>query len=418
MASETESTESVEERRRRRAAAGTPIADEGDVAFGAMAGIAVLAAILVSVFAVGGFFQLNSGSGSGDQQAITDDHDNDDDADHDDGEEGDDNEDGDTDEDADGAEVDTSIDLIAANRQLVADGFGGVQLTLAPPNGIVATGEVPDDEARAQVISFLESSPNVEQVIDNLTVAEPEVSAAAANVEASDDSITLSGSVPSEDVAAQLRAVAASAYSANQITDELEVVDGADPFTLTASGTLTDPDTSRLLNAGLADVNQDFDNQLALDADAGAELTALFELEPVLFQANTNVILQPSESTLDRAAEILAAFPDATIEIGGHTDSRGPVDENLLLSQLRADAVEAALRDRGCQQPAGRGWLWRVAAEGRPRRHARKATSQPPNRIQNALMLVSAVASSLRRSCRASKLLRPSAASPLNGCAL
>ena len=50
---------------------------------------------------------------------------------------------------------------------------------------------------------------------------------------------------------------------------------------------------------------------------------------------------------LENAAEILQQFPDANVEIGGHTDSLGPEEANQVLSQNRADAVLAALRNLG-----------------------------------------------------------------------
>ncbi len=84
-----------------------------------------------------------------------------------------------------------------------------------------------------------------------------------------------------------------------------------------------------------------------IDADASEEINAVFELEPILFQSGTAIILPESQTTIDAAIEILNRFPDAEIEIGGHTDSLGPPEANRILSEARAQAVLQALRGGG-----------------------------------------------------------------------
>jgi outer membrane protein OmpA-like peptidoglycan-associated protein len=51
--------------------------------------------------------------------------------------------------------------------------------------------------------------------------------------------------------------------------------------------------------------------------------------------------------SLDRIATLLKDFPKLTARIEGHTDSSGRDETNLELSQERANAVKAALEERG-----------------------------------------------------------------------
>jgi outer membrane protein OmpA-like peptidoglycan-associated protein/lipid-binding SYLF domain-containing protein len=63
--------------------------------------------------------------------------------------------------------------------------------------------------------------------------------------------------------------------------------------------------------------------------------TAKYEIEPAF------------ESTLDQVANVLRNNPDLRVRIDGHTDAAGTELFNLGLSQKRAEAVKAALVQRG-----------------------------------------------------------------------
>lgn len=311
------------QKQRRRAAMATPVADEGDVAFGGMAGIAVLAAILAAMFAFFGFASTattDTSAGTDVPETTTPEE----------------------------PEESSGVDLPAMLGILQDGGFEGLEL-VADGGVVTARGEVADEAARAEVLSLIAAQPNVEEVIDRLTIATPEVGEAAAIVEASADSIVLSGTVPSEAAADALRALAAANYDSDQISDELEVVEGADPATVTLSGTVDNSEVGSSLQAGLSGLSgfSGSSDDLVIDADASEEINAVFELEPILFQSGTAIILEDSQSTIDAAIEILNRFPDAEIEIGGHTDSLGPEEANRILSEARAQAVLQALRDGG-----------------------------------------------------------------------
>jgi outer membrane protein OmpA-like peptidoglycan-associated protein len=65
------------------------------------------------------------------------------------------------------------------------------------------------------------------------------------------------------------------------------------------------------------------------------------------FDTGKSTINPDSADTLDAAAAALKEAADLKVEVGGHTDNVGTPDANLKLSQDRAQAVMAALVERG-----------------------------------------------------------------------
>jgi outer membrane protein OmpA-like peptidoglycan-associated protein len=308
---------------------GVAVADDGDVAFGGMAGAGILAAILVAFFVSAGIIGYTPEPLAVTSSPTTE-HGGDETADS---------------LDADGFQI---------SADLSAGGFPPVQLS-ASGNTVTVRGPVVDETTRDSILSFVGDQPNVETVVDEMFIPEPEPALSSANVAMSDDGIILEGTVPNEVMAAQLRAAAAANFSSDQITDELTVLDGATGFALTTSGSITDPllysDLTAAIQAAVDGVGLtgDYTDEVVLDAQVDASLNELVRLEPILFQTGTAVIDRASIPTIDQAAEILKAFPGATVEIGGHTDSTGDPSFNRILSQARAESVLAALRERGVQ---------------------------------------------------------------------
>ncbi len=87
-------------------------------------------------------------------------------------------------------------------------------------------------------------------------------------------------------------------------------------------------------------------------------LNQLVTREPILFAPGSADLLDESLATLDRVAEILLRNPAGRVEVQGHTDSDGPGEVNMELSQRRADAVVAYLVDAGVRpgRLTGRGY--------------------------------------------------------------
>jgi len=81
--------------------------------------------------------------------------------------------------------------------------------------------------------------------------------------------------------------------------------------------------------------------------DLADQLNALVEENPILFEPSSAVLDDSAFEVIDRLAQLALPFAGVAITVEGHTDSDGVPIENLQLSQRRAEAVQAALIDRG-----------------------------------------------------------------------
>ncbi len=84
----------------------------------------------------------------------------------------------------------------------------------------------------------------------------------------------------------------------------------------------------------------------AVDAK-GCALDQRFILRGVKFEFDSDKLTKPAEGILNDVADTLAAYPDVTIEVQGHTDSLGTDAYNLGLSERRSIAVKRYLAGRG-----------------------------------------------------------------------
>src|SRR5262252_3763055 len=74
--------------------------------------------------------------------------------------------------------------------------------------------------------------------------------------------------------------------------------------------------------------------------------TGMIRLQNVNFETGRSTLLPDSYAALDEVGGILMKWPQLSIEIGGHTDSRGRADKNQKLSEDRAQAVKDYLIDK------------------------------------------------------------------------
>lgn len=103
-----------------------------------------------------------------------------------------------------------------------------------------------------------------------------------------------------------------------------------------------------------------------------------FDFDNLNFELGKSTIVPASEKQLDNISEILKAFPDAKIKIGGYTDASGNADANKKLSQDRADAAKAGLVKRvvGAQVTGADGYGSRFAKYPATATEAERATDR------------------------------------------
>ncbi|HSM05297.1 MAG TPA: OmpA family protein [Longimicrobiales bacterium] len=77
-----------------------------------------------------------------------------------------------------------------------------------------------------------------------------------------------------------------------------------------------------------------------------AEATEII-LEGVTFETSSATLTPNSRTILNRVAESLLGNPDVRVRVVGHTDSTGPLQFNMDLSQQRAESVVEYLQSRG-----------------------------------------------------------------------
>ena len=81
--------------------------------------------------------------------------------------------------------------------------------------------------------------------------------------------------------------------------------------------------------------------------DVGCPRKGSITLEGVTFEVNSARLTADSLTILDGIAADLKKYPRLQIELQGHTDSSGSDKHNLMLSQQRANAVQAQLVEQG-----------------------------------------------------------------------
>ena len=124
-------------------------------------------------------------------------------------------------------------------------------------------------------------------------------------------------------------------------------------------------------HSATAQTAEQLEQQYGREAMAQAlEVKRRFDLYGIHFETGKTAIQQESQSLLDDIAAVMKQFPDWRLEIVGHTDAAGDPAQNEALSRARADAVVAALVQRGIEagrlEPQGMGEAQPVASNDTP----------------------------------------------------
>jgi OOP family OmpA-OmpF porin len=271
---------------------------------------------------------------------------------------------------------------------------------------IAVQGAVPDEAARDQLISAAQAVYGPENVVDNITIEQdttlesgtvrfvgsstlgderPEAlheSVAATfglanrgfevgfaetvrgpvDAEARVDGagVVLSGELPDEGSVVELQAVAGEVWGPENVdgggltVGESVWTDGAVRLTgstapnddrPTIFGELVKARIDALVvidTSGLSII----DNSAQL-AEVQATVDELVAASPIQFAPDSPVISEESDAVLDEVAAALSQLPDVPFEVVGHTDDVGDDEDNLVLSQQRAEAVVARLQGLG-----------------------------------------------------------------------
>ena len=212
-------------------------------------------------------------------------------------------------------------------------------------NDVVLSGEVPDDAAKAALLDSLrvQFGPDV-NLVDNLGlkpgVATPSagalgsvVGAAAAGIKdfgftLNGDTLTLTGTAPSEDVKVAVEDAARAAWPNIKLTNDIQV--NAAP----AAPAPGEPPAAGAPGAPVACA--------ALQADVSALLHT-----PINFDTDGFGLTPGSEQVLTQVADRLKTCPDARASVTGYTDNSGNDAINVRLSANRAKAVADFLVSQG-----------------------------------------------------------------------
>lgn len=249
----------------------------------------------------------------------------------------------------------TTVELVSLEQvreSIVAAGFPSIDASVE--GSVVALfGTVPDRASADVVVQRVLGVEGVTEVLDQLEV-ESSAGASAASIRLSRSSATISGVVGSEDELDRLVELATTFYRSEQIdADELEVDDEAAPLTtVTVTGSLSDPDLIEQIEETYGSISS---LQMLVELEQTEQpriellLDELLAAEPIEFELGQASVTSSAASTLDKVAEILGQFPNAAVEVGGHTDGQGGDALNQELAQERATAVIEELRDRGVE---------------------------------------------------------------------
>jgi peptidoglycan-binding protein ArfA len=202
-------------------------------------------------------------------------------------------------------------------------------------NGFTLTGDLPDLNAKNALLDALRGAFGADvNFTDNLNikagVSAPDFSGlgdlfkAAVdipdfNFDLNGDTLTLTGTAPSEEVKAAVEAAAKAAWPNIKIVNNIQVSQASTPAPAPGPGPC---------------------------ATLQADITGLLKT-PINFQTDGFSLASESQGQLTQVADKLKACPDAKLAVVGHTDNTGNDAINIPLSGNRAKSVADYLISQG-----------------------------------------------------------------------
>lgn len=152
-----------------------------------------------------------------------------------------------------------------------------------------------------------------------------------ATLSLSDHAVLLKGTASSGEAKSRLlREVASLVGSAVNVQDQVTVATGSSVAVAAPAQPHAPHPSRQQTQAGLDDI---------------------LRSEQIGFESNSAVLTPRGRAVVDRLVAVLKRTPEATVEIGGHTDSYGDPEYNLQLSRRRADTVRQYLLDHAVTNP-------------------------------------------------------------------
>lgn len=110
-------------------------------------------------------------------------------------------------------------------------------------------------------------------------------------------------------------------------------------------------------NDGIPDIDDKCPDVAGIKSNKGCpevkeETKKIFKqaLTGIQFETGKDVIRKPSYTILDQVVKVMVENPSYNLEINGYTDNVGDDNQNLILSQKRADAVKKYLVGKGVDE--------------------------------------------------------------------
>jgi OOP family OmpA-OmpF porin len=237
------------------------------------------------------------------------------------------------------------------------------------PAGVLVQGSVTSETAAADVEGTLRAAFGPELALENrLEVVTPVAPGFAAEL-LDDGKVRLSGIMPDQASIDAIVTGANGVFGSDSVVNEMAVgqdidaplylrslpavfgaIDGLNPWRFAVEGGRADltglaisesaaADTATRLGIVLEGTGLAFDNQTAVDPVAVAMVLTDLLKGTATFQVGSAVLSTDATTLLDEAIEILTDNTATVLTVEGHTDNVGSDEDNLALSEARAQAV-------------------------------------------------------------------------------